>query len=261
MADAPERIRVAQDADGFWTCREAVSGSQEYVRADLYAALEAQLAEARKALDEDDYEEIISAAAINMRKAASGIRGQVITVQDSIDWWVMKETERRILSALEPSTPEGQQPVAEALELSGNTGELIDKMAEAIRGDTVSDETPWATLSEDRKIGWRGDAERALAVVKEYLTARRPSEQAVTEAMVKAAAKSAAQADYERRILSALSTTEQGETEAALPTHYCGSCGSTILSGQCDCTKMQRPIAIGDNTPPPETKSDGSADV
>src|SRR5690606_12243132 len=43
MADAPERIRVAQDADGFWTCREAVSGSQEYVRADLYAALEAQL--------------------------------------------------------------------------------------------------------------------------------------------------------------------------------------------------------------------------
>lgn len=70
-----------------------------------------------------------------------------------------------------------------ALELSGNTGELIDKMAEAIRGDTVYDDTPWATLSEDRKIGWRGDAERALAVVKEYLTARRPSEQAVTEAM------------------------------------------------------------------------------
>lgn len=32
---APDRIRVAQDADGFWTCREAVSGSQEYVRADL----------------------------------------------------------------------------------------------------------------------------------------------------------------------------------------------------------------------------------
>jgi hypothetical protein len=51
MADAPERIRVAQDADGFWTCREAVSGSQEYVRADLYAALEAQLAEARKVME------------------------------------------------------------------------------------------------------------------------------------------------------------------------------------------------------------------
>lgn len=62
-----------------------------------------------KALDEDDYEEIISAAAINMRKAASGIRGQVITVQDSIDWWVMKETERRILSALEPAASEGEQ--------------------------------------------------------------------------------------------------------------------------------------------------------
>lgn len=64
----------------------------------------------------------------------------------------------------------------------GDTGELIDKMAEAIRGDTTSDDAPWATLSEDRKIGWRGDAERALAVVKEYLTAHSPSEQAVTEA-------------------------------------------------------------------------------
>lgn len=73
-------------------------------------------------------------------------------------------------------------------EPSGNTGELIDKMADAIRGDTVLDDTPWETLSEDRKIGWRGDAERAQAVVKEYLTARRPSEQAVTvtEAMVEA---------------------------------------------------------------------------
>ena len=75
------------------------------------------------------------------------------------------------------------QPVGREVgaELSGIPGELIDKMAEAIRGDTTSDDTPWATLSEDRKIGWRGDAERALAVVKEYLTARRPSEQAVTE--------------------------------------------------------------------------------
>ena len=90
------------------------------------------------------------------------------------------------LSDLEPAAPEGQQPVAKAVELSGNTGELIEKMAEAIRGDTTSDDTPWATLSEDRKIGWRGDAERALAVVKEYLTARSPSEQAVTEAMVEA---------------------------------------------------------------------------
>lgn len=35
----PDRIRVAQDADGFWTCREAVSGSQEYVRADIADAL------------------------------------------------------------------------------------------------------------------------------------------------------------------------------------------------------------------------------
>ena len=60
-------------------------------------------------------------------------------------------------------------------ELSGNTGGLIDRMAEAIRGDTTSDDTPWAVLSEDRKIGWRGDAERALAAVKEYLTAHSPA--------------------------------------------------------------------------------------
>ena len=33
--EAPARIRVARDADGFWTCREAVSGSPEYVRSDL----------------------------------------------------------------------------------------------------------------------------------------------------------------------------------------------------------------------------------
>ena len=42
MVDAPEKIRVAQDSDGFWTCREAVSGSQEYVRSDLVAELEAE---------------------------------------------------------------------------------------------------------------------------------------------------------------------------------------------------------------------------
>lgn len=36
---APDRIRVAQDADGFWTCREAVSGSPEYVRADIVDGL------------------------------------------------------------------------------------------------------------------------------------------------------------------------------------------------------------------------------
>ncbi|MEE9909821.1 hypothetical protein LWV33_21760 [Brucella intermedia] len=107
--------------------------------------------------------------------------------------------ERRIIAALEPAAtckeslqvepaaPEGQQPVADALELSGNTGELIDRMAAAIRDwGSHYDDGPWETLSEDRKAGWRGDAERALAVVKEYLTARRPSEQAVTEAMVEA---------------------------------------------------------------------------
>lgn len=76
---------------------------------------------------------------------------------------------------------------AAMVELSGNSGDLIDRMASAIRGDTTSDDTPWATLSEDRKIGWRGDAERALAVVKECLTVHRSSEQAVKDEMVEAA--------------------------------------------------------------------------
>lgn len=88
---------------------------------------------------------------------------------------------------VEPAAPEGQQPVADALELSSNPGELIDKMADAILDwGSHYDDGPWETLPEDRKAGWRGDAERALAVVKEYLTARRPSKQAVTEAMVEA---------------------------------------------------------------------------
>ena len=64
----------------------------------------------------------------------------------------------RILSALEPAAPEGQQPVTESLELSGNTGELIDRMAAAIRDwGSHYDDGPWATLSEDRKVGWRGE--------------------------------------------------------------------------------------------------------
>lgn len=43
----PDRIRVEQDADGFWTCREAISGSQEYVRADSHDKLVEALEEAR----------------------------------------------------------------------------------------------------------------------------------------------------------------------------------------------------------------------
>lgn len=48
---------------------------------------------------------------------------------------------------------------------------LRHKVAEAIRGDG-SDlcDTPWETLSADRKVGWLGDADRALAVVKDYMT-------------------------------------------------------------------------------------------
>ncbi|WP_144897330.1 hypothetical protein [Ochrobactrum sp. J50] len=83
----------------------------------------------------------------------------------------------RILSALEPSAAR-EQALEEAAhnlinELSGDTGELIDRMAAAIRDwGSHYDDGPWETLPEDRKAGWRGDAERALAVVKEYLTTR-----------------------------------------------------------------------------------------
>lgn len=62
-----------------------------------------------KTLDERDFEDITNAAARSMRKAASGVRGQTITVYDDLGWWIMKETERRIRSALEPAAPEGQQ--------------------------------------------------------------------------------------------------------------------------------------------------------
>lgn len=77
--------------------------------------------------------------------------------------------------------------VAVKAALSGDAGELIDKMAEAIRDNGKHyDETPWDILSEERKEGWRGDARRALAVVKEYLTARLPASRTVTEEMVEA---------------------------------------------------------------------------
>src|SRR5690606_32584570 len=52
-------------------------------------------------LGEDDYEEIVTAATLKMKKFASGARGQMITVRDSLDWWVMKETERRIRALAE----------------------------------------------------------------------------------------------------------------------------------------------------------------
>lgn len=118
MVEAPERIWATgsfdrgQYAGGSWNATSLTNkrtdyGEVEYVRADLYkqavkrAEVAERLAGARvKALDEDDYEEITNAAGIAMRRASRGIRGQIITVQDSFDWWVMKETERRILSAL-----------------------------------------------------------------------------------------------------------------------------------------------------------------
>lgn len=48
MVHAPDRIRVAQDSEGFWTCREAISGSQEYVRADIVDSLVSALVAAKR---------------------------------------------------------------------------------------------------------------------------------------------------------------------------------------------------------------------
>ncbi|WP_340584027.1 hypothetical protein [Brucella pseudintermedia] len=73
---------------------------------------------------------------------------------------------------VEPAAPEAQL-AAFLNDLSGENGELIDRMAAAIRDwGSHYDDGPWETLPEDRKAGWRGDAERALEVVKEYLTTR-----------------------------------------------------------------------------------------
>lgn len=64
------------------------------------------------------------------------------------------------------------EAVAEAVlsELSRNPSELRDQVASAIRGDG-SDlcDAPWEILSDDRKTWWRGDADRAIAAVKNYL--------------------------------------------------------------------------------------------
>jgi hypothetical protein len=46
---------------------------------------------------------------------------------------------------------------------------LRDRIAEAIRGESTFDEQPWDQLKADRKIGWLGDADRALAVLADEL--------------------------------------------------------------------------------------------
>lgn len=42
---------------------------------------------------------------------------------------------------------------------------LRDEIAQAIRGEPRYGELPWETISEDRKRGWRADADRVLAVL------------------------------------------------------------------------------------------------
>lgn len=81
--------------------------------------------------------------------------------------------EKRVLSALEPSSAREQAMEEILRELSRNPRQLIDMVASAIRdnGGDLCDGS-WESLSYDRKQAWRGDAERALTAVKEYLTTR-----------------------------------------------------------------------------------------
>lgn len=137
---------------------------------DRFQALSRTGAAKVKALDEDDYEEIVSAAAINMRKATSGIRGQVITVQDSLDWWVMKETERRILSTLEPAASEGEQEVAGAVRVCPVRDAICPHGMDCLYNDGMDCDM---------------EASRAdLAYQKHAASYTRPAEQAVTDEMV-----------------------------------------------------------------------------
>lgn len=147
MVDTPEKVWLKltpYSIDSGYAVKPPdnyVAGHVEYVRADVAEALTSAGAVKVKPLDEDDYEEITNAAGIAMRRASRGIRGQVITIQDSFDWWVMKETERRILSALDThqrdtntvedhgmanvrDKPEGQQePVAWRYRTDEDAGE------------------------------------------------------------------------------------------------------------------------------------------
>jgi len=104
--------------------------------------------------------------------------------EESAIFAAQADYEARIIAALEPAAtcneslqvepaaPEAQL-AAFLNDLSGENGELIDRMAAAIRDwGSHYDDGPWETLPEDRKAGWRGDAKRALEVVKEYLTTR-----------------------------------------------------------------------------------------
>jgi len=82
-ASPPDRIRVGQDEWGFWSCAAAVSGSPEYVRADLVpvspadhaSALAAERARAEKAERERDE---WRSAALEAREGCN-IRSSTIT--------------------------------------------------------------------------------------------------------------------------------------------------------------------------------------
>ena len=60
-------------------------------------------------LGRDDYEKIMDAANIELRKSHGNATGQTIEPWHFIDWHVMKETERYVLNKLQGESHENPQ--------------------------------------------------------------------------------------------------------------------------------------------------------
>ena len=88
--ETPARIRVAQDADGFWTCREAVSGSPEYVRSDL--ARPSHAGDGRVSRLVEAVETLIDAAGTAETTLAHALMDGMIdpNVEDRFDAWLQE---------------------------------------------------------------------------------------------------------------------------------------------------------------------------
>lgn len=86
MTQHPDRIRVEQDDEGFWTCREALIGSQEYVRADLMTEMLAALQSTENMLRETVIERDLLRQAV-VRYCDHSRMGTVepMSVQQAID--------------------------------------------------------------------------------------------------------------------------------------------------------------------------------
>ena len=80
---------------------------------------------------------------------------------------------RDMLAAAPPPADAPPAPVSVPLDRLTALDGLVDRIAEAIRDGAglAEGDPPWERLGEERRAPWRADAMRALAVVKESLTA------------------------------------------------------------------------------------------